>query len=66
MAELDRLAELLRQQKKDLLESRQKTVSRSGETTELVDKIADLRRRSEETQRRFQAAADESRSKRPK
>lgn len=57
MAELEVIAEILRRQKEDLDELRQKITSRSVETTELVDQIEDLRRRAEETQRRFHDSA---------
>jgi glucose-6-phosphate isomerase len=66
MAELNVIAEMLRRQKKDLRDMKANTASRSGETAELVTKIEDLRRRSEETQRRFQAAATESSSEEKK
>jgi hypothetical protein len=66
MAELDVIAATLRHQKKDLRELKATTASRSGETAELVSKIEDLRRRREETQRRFQAEVSESESKEKK
>lgn len=66
MAELDLIAEALRRQKNDLTKMREKTKSRTGETADLVDKIEDLRRRAEETQRRFQASASESSKRRKK
>ena len=66
MAELETIAEVLRRQKADLAELREKTASRSVGTAELVDQIDDLRRRSEETQRRFEATARKSNSRKVK
>lgn len=53
MAELHTIASDLRRQRKDLDELLETTSSRSAETTELLAKIEDLRRRAEETQRRY-------------
>ncbi|HEX6098089.1 MAG TPA: hypothetical protein VF432_17315 [Thermoanaerobaculia bacterium] len=63
MAELEAIAEALRRQRQDLEELMDSTLTRSGQTTELVSKIEDLVRRSEETQRRFEAAMRESESR---
>ena len=57
MAELKGIAETLRRQRRDLGDLIDRTSFRSGETAELVTRIENLRRRSEETQRRFQAVA---------
>jgi phosphohistidine phosphatase SixA len=58
MVELEVIAETLKRQRRDLEDLIDSTSSRSGETAELVTKIENLRRRSEETQRRFQAIAE--------
>lgn len=63
MAELDAIADTLRRQRRDLEDLMDSTWSRSSETTELVDKIENLRRRAEETQRRFATAVSESNSR---
>jgi hypothetical protein len=63
MAELDAIAEALRRQRRDLRDLIDSTSSRRGATAELVDKIEELRRRAEETQRRSEAAVDELNSK---
>ena len=55
MPELNAIAESLRRQRKDLEELMESTSTRSGETAELVGKIDELRRRSEETTRTFDA-----------
>lgn len=55
MDELTAIAENLRRQRRDLDESIEGTSSRSSEAAELVDKIDQLRRRAEETTRRFDA-----------
>lgn len=54
MADLDQITELLRRQRQDIEDLLDSTLTRSGETAELVGKIEELRRRSEETLRRFQ------------
>ena len=57
---MELLAEALRKQRRildDLLDS---TSSRSGETTEILNRIEDLRRRCDETQRRFEASVREA------
>lgn len=66
MAELDAIAATLRKQRQDIEELLDSTASRSGDAAELVTKIEDLRRRSEETLRRFQVAATESESRKSK
>lgn len=63
MAELDTIAETLRRQRQDIDDLMDHTATRRGETTALVSKIEELRRRSEETLRRFEASAEGSRSK---
>lgn len=63
MAELQAITESLRRQRKDLEDLMDSTWTRSGQTAELVGKIEDLRRRVEETQRRFSASVRESDSK---
>lgn len=55
MAELDAITESLRQHRKDLDEQCDQTASRATETARLLDKIEDLRRRSEATTRAFAA-----------
>lgn len=57
MAELEAIAEALRRQRQDLEDLMDSTSSRSDDTAELVSRIEDLRRRAEETLRRFNAAA---------
>jgi hypothetical protein len=57
MAALDAIAAELRRQRKDIDDLLDNTVSRSGETTALLKKIEDLRRRAEETRQRFVAPA---------
>jgi hypothetical protein len=49
MAELDAITEALRRQRKDLDDLMEQ--SQSGETERLLEKIEDLRRRAEETNR---------------
>ena len=51
MAELDAFLANLRRQRKDLDESIESTSARSNETSDLVTRIEDLRRRVEKTQR---------------
>lgn len=62
MAELDAISETLKRQRQDLEDLMDSTSSRSGDAAELVSKIEDLRRRSEETLRRFQNTAAASKS----
>lgn len=54
MAELETIADALRRQRRDMEDLIESASSRSGETAELVNRIEDLRQRSEETLRRFQ------------
>lgn len=56
MDELEGIAETLRRQRKDLEQSIETTSSRSSDAAELVTKIEELRRRSEDTLRRFQSS----------
>lgn len=65
MADLDVIAETLRLQRADIDEMLDETLSRSSETAALVDKIGELRQRSEETLRRFREAGIEKESKEP-
>lgn len=60
MAELDAITEALRRQKRDLEDLIESTSSRGDEAADLVAKIENLRRRAEETQRRFDASVRES------
>lgn len=53
MAELKGIAEALRRQRKDLEVLADSTELSSGETTRLIEKIEELRRRAEETRRLF-------------
>lgn len=62
MAELEAIAEMLRRQRQDLEDLKEGTLSRRGQTAELVGKIEELRRRSEDTLRRFRIAAAEAAS----
>ena len=62
MAELEAIAETLKRQRQDLEELQDRTLSRRGETAELVKQLEDLRLRSEATQRRYQASVAESNS----
>jgi phosphohistidine phosphatase SixA len=61
MAELDTIAEILQRHRRDIDSCIESSSSRAGETDELVRHLQDLRRRTEETLRRFQVSADESR-----
>lgn len=56
MAELSAIAETLRRQRQDLEELMDSTRTRRGQAAELVGQIEDLRRRVEDTQRRYTAA----------
>lgn len=60
MAELDRIAAALQRQRRNIDDLLEQTSARSTETAELVNKIEDLRRRSEATLRRFEITADPS------
>lgn len=60
MAELDTIIEALRRQKKDLDDSLESTSSRSVDTTALMNKLDELRRRAERSQREFEAQSTES------
>lgn len=53
MAELDAIAQTLRRQRKDLDELIEHTSARQNEAAQLVEQIENLRRRAEETHRRF-------------
>ena len=63
--DLEVIADLLRRQRRDLEEMIDSTASRSHGTAELVRQIDDLRRRSEETLRRFESAAEALRRQPP-
>lgn len=54
MAELDAIAASLRRQRQDIDEMLDQTLSRNTDAAELVGKLEELRRRSEDTLRRFQ------------
>jgi hypothetical protein len=62
MAELDAIAEMLRRQRKDLDDLRDETLSRRSDTAEVLARLADLRARSENTDRVFQSQLEESES----
>jgi hypothetical protein len=53
IAELHVIAADLRRQRRDLDELLENTSKRSGQTAELIAKIEKLRRRAEETRRKF-------------
>ncbi len=63
MAELDAIAHTLRQQRKDLDDQCDQTANRSNETARLLDKIQELARRSEATNRVFQGQQADSEKK---
>ena len=52
MADLDEIAETLRRQRKDLDMAADQTATRGGETSKVLEKLEELRRRAEETSRR--------------
>jgi hypothetical protein len=56
MAEFHVIADMLRRQRKDLEELSDSTTLSSNETSRLIEKIEELRRRAEETQRIFPAS----------
>ena len=60
MDEFEVIAERLRRHRKDLEALIESAASRSGETADLIGKIEELRRRSEETTQRFNTAVVES------
>jgi hypothetical protein len=60
MAEFHVIADTLRRQRKDLEELSDSTAMSSSETSRLIEKIEELRRRAEETQRNFPAARPSS------
>jgi len=60
MAELDTIIETLRRQKRELDDSLESASSRSVDTTTLMNKLDELRRRSERSQRVFEAQTGES------
>lgn len=55
MDELQAIAETLRRQREDLEDLLDGSFSRGIETSALIEKIAELRRRAEDTQRLFEA-----------
>lgn len=57
MAELHGISEALRRQRKDLDEMIESTSARSSQATDLINKIEELRRRAEETQRKAPPAS---------
>lgn len=54
MARFDELAELLKRQREDIQKDFEDTSTSQMETTRLLNKIEELRRRSEATNRLFQ------------
>jgi hypothetical protein len=54
MAELEAIAESLKRHRRDLSEQYDQTANRSSETARLLDKIQELARRSEATNRAFE------------
>lgn len=54
--DIDAIAAHLRRQRKNIDEQMESTSVRFGEATELATKIEDLRRRAEESTRRFDAS----------
>ena len=63
MGELNDIAADLLRQRKDLDELLESTSNRSSQTTELIAKIEDLRKRAELTRLKFEAAQRAKRSK---
>ncbi|MDQ3281436.1 MAG: hypothetical protein M3Q69_08490 [Acidobacteriota bacterium] len=59
MAELDLIAEDLRRQRKTLDDLLDETTNRRGETSRLLQKIEELRRRSEAAQARYIEVSNE-------
>jgi hypothetical protein len=55
MDDLEAIAATLRRQREDLEDLLDGSLSRGAETSILIDKITELRRRAEETQRLFEA-----------
>jgi ABC-type transporter Mla subunit MlaD len=64
MAELNAIAKELRRQRRDLDDLLETTSTRSTETAGLLAKIEELRRRAEETQRRYDERLTAPRNKR--
>lgn len=60
MAELDATTATLQKQREDLEEQMTSCSTRSADTDALVSQLGDLRRRSEETLRRFQETANKT------
>ena len=58
MADLDAISQSLKQHRKDLDDQFDQTAARSSETSDILNKIEDLRRRSEATNRAFAGKAD--------
>ena len=58
MADLEEIADMLRRQRRDLEQLMDSTSSRSSQTADLVQKIEDLRRRCDDTRRRFEASVE--------
>jgi hypothetical protein len=56
MARFDELAELLKRQREDMRKDFDDTSTSQAETTRLLDKIEELRRRAEATSRLFNAS----------
>ena len=62
MAELENITEALRRQRRDLDEMINSATRGSDETAELLRRIEELRRRSEQTQRHFEIPIREPKS----
>ena len=59
MAELEQITEALRRQRQDIDDLLEQTATRSGDAADLLKKVKDLRRRSEATQRRYEASQEQ-------
>ncbi|HEX8151809.1 MAG TPA: hypothetical protein VF698_01730 [Thermoanaerobaculia bacterium] len=57
MARFDELAELLKRQREEMQRDHDETATSQAETTRLLDKIEELRRRAEATNRLFDQPA---------
>ena len=63
MAELEAIAETLRRQRQELDDTMDSTLSRVQETSRLLEQVSDLRRRAEQTQRRYARAVADGETK---
>lgn len=59
MAELEAIAESLKRHRRDLDEQFDQTANRTSETARLLDKIQELARRSEATNKAFEQSESE-------